>query len=86
MQVRLVSTAGGPVTKRYDPLWELVDEKIGLQGQGVDVDVKCPRCHVVVHLGSGTKAGARFSCGLCGATFVVGDGVGEALLADVDKE
>lgn len=72
--------------KRYDPLWEIVDEKVGLQGQGGGVDVNCPRCHVAVHLESEAKAGDRFSCGLCATTFVMADGVGEALVADVDTE
>jgi len=54
------------VSKKYDPLWEIVDEKIALQGQEVDIDAPCPFCHVTVHLPVGAEAGARFACGLCG--------------------
>ena len=57
--------------KKYDPLWEIVDEKIALQGQEPDVDVACPHCHVLVHLGRGTTVGARYSCGLCGGVSAV---------------
>ena len=57
--------------KKYDPLWEIVDEKIALQGQDIDLDAACPRCHVSVHVGSGAKSGDRFCCGLCGASFVI---------------
>jgi len=51
---------------KYDPLWEIVDEKIALVGQEPDVDVACPHCHVVVHLGSTAQVGSRYACGLCG--------------------
>ncbi|OFW60572.1 MAG: hypothetical protein A2133_11980 [Actinobacteria bacterium RBG_16_64_13] len=52
--------------KKFDPLWEIVDEKVALQGAEPDVDVPCPHCNVTVHLGSAVKAGERFACGLCG--------------------
>jgi ribosomal protein S27AE len=52
--------------KKYDPLWEIVDEKVALQGAEPDVDALCPSCHVTVHLGLGAKAGERYECGLCG--------------------
>jgi transposase-like protein len=52
--------------KKYDPLWEIVDEKVALQGVEPDIDVPCPYCHVMVHLGSGVKRGERYACGLCG--------------------
>jgi ribosomal protein S27AE len=52
--------------KKYDPLWEIVDEKVALQGAEPDVDAQCPSCHVTVHLGLGAKAGERYECGLCG--------------------
>ena len=52
--------------KKHDPLWEVVDEKIALQGQEPDVDVPCPHCGVLVHLGGSAKAGERYACGLCG--------------------
>lgn len=52
--------------KKFDPLWELVDEKIALQGQEPDVDLPCPHCHVLLHLGVAAEAGQRVTCGLCG--------------------
>lgn len=52
--------------KKYDPLWELVGEKVALQGQEPDVDVPCPHCGVLVHLGKSAKVGERCTCGLCG--------------------
>ncbi len=57
--------------KKYDPLWELVDEKIPLQGVEDDVDSRCPECHVVVHLGRDRQAGEHVECGLCGAALTV---------------
>ena len=66
--------------KKYDPLWEVVDEKVTLQGAEPDVDGRCPYCHVIVHLGLGTKAGERYECGLCGGVSqVVHDREGTAL-------
>lgn len=52
--------------KKYDPLWEIVDEKVALQGVEPDIDVRCPRCNVFVHLVLGAKVGERYECGLCG--------------------
>ena len=60
--------------KKYDPLWEIVDEKIALQGQGEDVDLLCPHCHVRLHLGSAAQKGQRVTCGLCGGTSQVTEG------------
>ncbi len=60
--------------KKYDPLWEVVNEKVALQGQGPDVNVPCPHCNVVVHLKVGVRAGERFACGLCGGVSEVVDG------------
>ncbi len=54
------------MAKKYDPLWEIVDEKVVLQGQGPDIDIPCPYCNVLVHLGSAAVAGERYACGLCG--------------------
>jgi hypothetical protein len=51
--------------KRYDPLWKIVGEEVALQGREPDVDARCPRCHVVVHLGLKATAGERYECGLC---------------------
>jgi hypothetical protein len=56
------------VKKRYDPLWEIVGEKIGLQGQESAQGISCPRCGVSLSIPAGTGAGAVFCCGLCGTT------------------
>ncbi|HLA82787.1 MAG TPA: hypothetical protein VJP78_14420 [Thermoleophilia bacterium] len=53
--------------KRYDPLWEIVDEKVPLQGAEPDVDALCPNCHVRVHIGLQLQPGERVECGLCGS-------------------
>ena len=60
--------------KKYDPLWEIVDEKIALQGMEPDMDGRCPYCYVTVHLGLGTKPGERYECGLCGGVSLVFQG------------
>lgn len=52
--------------KKYDPLWEIVDEKVALQGVEPDIDASCPHCYVGVHVGLEAKPGERFACGLCG--------------------
>ncbi len=52
--------------KKYDPLWELVDEKVALQGVEPDADATCPYCHVTVHVGLQANPGEYFECGLCG--------------------
>ncbi len=70
--------------KKYDPLWEIVDEKVALQGQEPDVDVACPCCHVTVHLGSGRKPGERYACGLCGGVSEVEERPGGLGLRAVD--
>lgn len=59
------------MTKKYDPLWEIVDEKVALQGQEPDVDTFCPHCHVLVQLGATAGVGERFACGLCGGVSTV---------------
>jgi hypothetical protein len=53
--------------KKYDPLWEIVGEKISLQGVDPARSLLCPECHVTVDLPKSAQAGARFHCGLCGA-------------------
>ncbi len=59
--------AGGVVAKKkFDPLWEIVDEKIALQGQEPDVDQACPHCHVLLHVGAAAHSGLKVTCGLCG--------------------
>ena len=52
--------------KKFDPLWEIVDEKIALQNVEPGVDVPCPQCGVPLHLGAGVPKGRRVTCGLCG--------------------
>jgi hypothetical protein len=52
--------------RKYDPLWEIVEEKVPLQAAEPDVDARCPYCHVTVHLGLNAKAGEKYECGLCG--------------------
>jgi hypothetical protein len=57
--------------KKYDPLWELVGEKVALQGQEPDVDAHCPHCNVNLQLPPSSEDGARIVCGLCGGVSVV---------------
>jgi hypothetical protein len=52
--------------KKFDPLWEIVDEKIALQNVEPDVDLPCPHCAVPLHLGAVVPRGRRVICGLCG--------------------
>jgi hypothetical protein len=52
--------------KRFDPLWEIVDEKVALQNEEPDIDLPCPYCRVRLHLGPAPRAGEKISCGLCG--------------------
>lgn len=59
------------VTKKYDPLWEIVGHELPLQGAVEDVDALCPVCHVKLHLGAGIEAGRRFECGLCATVLEV---------------
>ena len=70
-------------TKKYDPLWEKMDEKVALQGQGPSFDTHCPHCHVKVHLGASPEAGARVACGLCGGVSVIALEAGTAALQPV---
>jgi hypothetical protein len=70
--------------KKYDPLWELVKEKVALQGQEPDIDVPCPHCHVTVHLGTAVKVRERFACGLCGGISEVVEEAGERALKAVE--
>jgi hypothetical protein len=59
--------AGGVVAKKkFDPLWEIVDEKRALQDVEPKVDLTCPHCHVPLELGSVARRGATVACGLCG--------------------
>ena len=72
--------------KKYDPLWEIVNEKVALQGQEPDVDALCPHCHVTVHLGSEAKVGGRYSCGLCGGVSEVAEGAAGLTLIPVPDD
>ena len=71
--------------KKYDPLWEIVDEKVALQGEEPDVDCRCPHCHVIVHLGTECHRGrATYECGLCGGLSEVVEEAGSPGLKRVD--
>lgn len=59
------------MAKKYDPLWELVGEKVPLVGAEPDIDSHCPNCHVRVHVGPDVKHGDTVECGLCGAVLEV---------------
>jgi hypothetical protein len=78
---------GGAVAKKqYDPLWEIVDEKVPLQGAEPDIDSVCPHCNVRVHIGPDLKSGAVVECGLCGSlSRIVGDG-GDVSLLPMEPE
>lgn len=66
--------------KKYDPLWQIIDEDVPLQGAEPDVDATCPWCRVTVHLGKDTAPGTTYECGLCGGQSEVYDeGQGPAL-------
>lgn len=76
--------AGGPVTKkRYDPLWEIVDEKVALQGAEPEMDALCPWCNVTLHLG-GATVGKTYECGLCGGASRVIAAEGKVALERVE--
>ena len=65
--------------KKYDPLWEIVGEKVNLQGSASATTIKCPNCHVPLDLPGQVRPGRRFRCGVCGALCEVGR---EDLVAD----
>jgi hypothetical protein len=68
------------VAQKYDPLWELVGQKVPLQGTVVCVDSRCPNCHVIVHVGAELAPGDKVECGLCGEPLrITGDGRGVEL-------
>ncbi len=60
--------------KKFDPLWEIVDEKVALQNEEPDLDTPCPYCHVLLHLRAGIWSGERVTCGLCGGSSEVVEG------------
>jgi hypothetical protein len=59
--------------KRYDPLWEIVDEKVALQGGEPELLGHCPHCNVTLRFSAETKAGDRYECGLCGGLSEIAD-------------
>jgi hypothetical protein len=69
--------------KKYDPLWQIVDEKVALQGGEPDVDARCPYCHVAVHVGLAGKVGERYECGLCGGVSVLAEEEGRPTLRPI---
>ena len=73
------------MTKKFDPLWELVGEELPLQGAFDDVDALCPYCHVKLHVGTGVEPGSRFTCGLCGTEVEVDTTSGQATLTRVTE-
>ena len=60
--------SGGDLKKRHDPLWEIVGEKVPLQGSESTLNVVCPHCHVTVQVPDSIIPGQRFKCGLCGGS------------------
>ncbi len=71
--------------KKYDPLWELVDEKVALQGVEPDTDAQCPYCHVRVHLGLGAMPSSQVECGLCGGVSALVEQEGKLTLQPLEK-
>jgi hypothetical protein len=68
--------------KRFDPLWEIVDEKVALKGHETCIDAVCPHCRVNVDVPPEAVAGERVLCGLCGKVSQVIEGArGPALAA-----
>ena len=60
---------GGVVSKKkFDPLWEIIDEKRALQDVEPTVNLTCPVCHVPLELGSVAGKGETVTCGLCGGS------------------
>jgi hypothetical protein len=57
--------------KKFDPLWEIIDEKRALQNVEPRVDLACPHCQVKLELGPAVRTGEKVTCGLCGGTSVV---------------
>lgn len=71
--------------KQYDPLWEIIDEKVPLQGAEPDIDSVCPHCNVKVHIGPDLPSGERVECGLCGGiSEVVREGAAVSLKPEED--
>jgi hypothetical protein len=80
----LLNPVGGCGVKKYDPLWELVGDKVELQGVGEDLDVRCPECHTILHVGPELASGDAVECGLCGAALTIERQAGTALLKPQD--
>jgi hypothetical protein len=70
-------------SKKYDPLWELVGEKVALQGHEPGVDAHCPHCNVNLHLAPTVENGQRIACGLCAGVSTVTAQGGAATLQAV---
>ncbi len=49
-----------------DPLWDVVGERVRLQGHEDVTLFTCPKCLVEVELPRDAEVGSRFRCGLCG--------------------
>jgi hypothetical protein len=81
-----LARVGGALKKRYDPLWEIVDERIALQGGEIHNNVRCPHCHVAMELWAQPNIGEKFRCGLCGAQCQVAQGSGGVELAAISAE
>jgi hypothetical protein len=60
--------------KKYDPLWEIVGEKVSLQGAESTRRANCPACHVALGLPRESRVSERFRCGLCGALCEIAQG------------
>jgi hypothetical protein len=74
--------------KRYDPLWEIVGEKVSLQGEEVARNISCPRCRVLLGVPVDAAVGTVFCCGLCGATcrVVASSNAGSLTAEEVGKQ
>jgi hypothetical protein len=71
--------------RKYDPLWELVNEKVPLQGTAPDHDALCPHCNVTLHLGSEGRPGRKIECGLCAGRSEVVEEDGKVMLRATEE-
>jgi hypothetical protein len=63
--------------KKYDPLWEIVGENVGLQGEGSRQCVSCPHCRVSIEVPICLAVGEQLRCGLCGGLSELSAGPGD---------
>lgn len=70
--------------KKYDPLWEIIDEKVALQGVEPDIDALCPYCSVTVHIAGSLADEGLVECGLCGSLSTVARAGGGVTLKPVE--